>query len=151
MFNALEKGINKAFCADIFSIDREKIDSPDGVDTILMLMNGIGVVGDLTNLEKFFDLAKILLKPDGILVFDSVDFREALSGSDIASREADEDRDYFGVVKYRFNYKGSTGPEFSWLYIDPDRLEEIAITCGWKIDTMYPSENGHYLVQMSSS
>ena len=143
------RGVKCAFCGDVFSLTTESIDAPDCVDTILMLMNGIGLVGNLGGLRRFFDTASKLLNPHGKLLFDSVDLREFLDRKEILSRESGSDRKYFGEVKYRFNYKGETGSEFSWLYIDPDLLDEVAFESGWRIDAIYPHKDGHYLAQLS--
>ena len=143
------RGVVRAVCGDVYTLTRNDISAPDGVDTILMLMNGIGLAGNTDGLNRFLINASELLKPEGKLIFDSVDLRKSCPEHEITAREADEDRDYFGEIRYRFNYRGETGPEFSWLYIDPDLLEEVAGESGWHIDVIYPHSDGHYLAQMS--
>jgi len=53
-------GIEKVILADIFKYDYEKY------DTLLMLMNGIGITQNLTGLAKFLSHSKNLLNPDRI-------------------------------------------------------------------------------------
>ena len=45
-------------------------------DTLLLLMNGIGVVGDLAGFDRFLDGARGLLAADGQILFDSCDLRQ---------------------------------------------------------------------------
>ncbi len=139
----LKRGIRNAFTADILSF------SDGAFDTLLMLMNGIGIVGNLAGLSQFLAHARTLLNPDGILIFDSLDLRLTCSDSELAARQADESRDYSGVVRYRVEYRGVKGPEYDWLYVDTDTLTEIAGNTGWMVDGFYPDENGRYLAQLS--
>ena len=44
-------------------------------DTLLMLMNGSGIIGTLENLPAFFRKAKQLLRPGGSILMDSNDLR----------------------------------------------------------------------------
>ena len=60
-----KRGINDARLADFFQFDGEKY------DTILMLMNGIGIVKKISNLDSFFAQVKRLLNNDGTLILDS--------------------------------------------------------------------------------
>jgi len=145
----IARGVKNAVCGDCFSITPESINSPDGVDTILMLMNGIGLAGTTYRLRLYLNHAAGLLKPDGILLFDSIDLTATCDKTELKARELDPDRGYFGEVRYRFNYNGNIGPEFIWLYIDPDLLEQVVADTDWTIDAIYPHENGHYLAQLS--
>ena len=43
----------------------------DEYDTILMLMNGSGIIGKLENLPDFFRKMKLLLRPGGCVLMDS--------------------------------------------------------------------------------
>ena len=44
-------------------------------DTVLMLMNGTGIIGNLDNMPVFFERMKQLLKPGGSILIDSSDLR----------------------------------------------------------------------------
>lgn len=47
-------------------------------DTILMLMNGSGIIGKLENMTAFFQKMKQLLRPGGCILMDSSDLRYLL-------------------------------------------------------------------------
>ena len=47
----------------------------DSFDTILMLMNGSGIIGRIENLNPFFQRMKNLLNPGGSILMDSSDLR----------------------------------------------------------------------------
>jgi SAM-dependent methyltransferase len=61
----LQRGVKKAIAKDFFSYHGEKY------DTLLLLMNGIGLCGTLQKLRVFLQHAKTLLKEGGRLIFDS--------------------------------------------------------------------------------
>ena len=48
----------------------------DRYDTILMLMNGSGIIGKLENLPDFFRKMKLLLRPGGCVLMDSSNLRD---------------------------------------------------------------------------
>jgi len=62
-----KKGLQKAICSDIFLYDS------DTYDTILLMMNGIGVAGDLEGLSRLLQHFKKILNPRGQILFDSTD------------------------------------------------------------------------------
>ncbi|HSC69799.1 MAG TPA: methyltransferase domain-containing protein, partial [Candidatus Methylomirabilis sp.] len=61
------RGVRDARGADIFAFEAEPF------DTILLMMNGIGVVGDLAGLDRFLACVGRLLRPDGQILLDSYD------------------------------------------------------------------------------
>ncbi|WP_317128797.1 class I SAM-dependent methyltransferase [Mucilaginibacter gracilis] len=61
------RGVDKAIEADIFNYSEGRY------DTLLLLMNGIGLTGTLANLKLFLNHIKTLLNPGGQVIFDSSD------------------------------------------------------------------------------
>ena len=71
-----EKGVD-ARCIDLF--DENFVGQ---YDTILMLMNGTGIIGRLENMQKFFIRMKHLLAPGGRILIDSSDLRYLVEEED---------------------------------------------------------------------
>ena len=116
-----------------------------GFDTVLLLMNGIGVVGSLAGLRDFFQRAKAWVGPAGQLLFDS---------SDIAYLYEDAEfpvDSYYGEVRYQFEYRGRQGAWFSWLYIDQDTLRQVAQEAGWQMQVIFQDDQDQYLVRATPS
>ena len=111
-------------------------------DTILLLMNGIGIIGKLERLEIFLMHAKSLLNPGGQLIFDSSDIKYLYEDDKLPSDK------YYGEVRFQFEYQNIKGEWFDWVYIDPDTLFEVADACGWFVYFLYTDENDQYLVRM---
>lgn len=132
-----ERGIQKVVLADYRTY------TGGGYDTVLLLMNGIGVVGTLSELPGFLRQADQWLQPDGQLIVDS---------SDIAYLYEDEPLPtgyYYGEVRYQYEYRGQRGAWFPWLYVDFETLDQVAHSSGWSAQLVFQDENGHYLARMT--
>ena len=117
---------------------------------ILLMMHGIGLVETLTGLDRFLDHARKLLKPDGRLIFDSLDVRGATEAVDRQYLESRRKAGiYVGENKSCMDYKGQVGEYFSWLQVDPDTLAEHAIQHGWAGKVILQESNGDYLAVLS--
>ncbi len=117
-------------------------------DTILMLMNGIGIVGSISRLPAFFMQADALLAPGGLLLCDS---------SDICYIYEDEDgfidltgvEGYYGELTYQMQYRGVKGDPFPWLFIDPETLREQAAQHGFNCEILARGEHYDYLARLT--
>lgn len=131
------RGLKNVVCEDIFKFNEEKF------DTLLLLMNGIGLCGDLEGFRRFLRKAKILLNDNGILIFDSSDISYMYEDEVIPTDQ------YYGEVICRYEYQKETTDWFKWLYLDQQTLEKIAIEEGWKSELIFTDENDQYLVKLS--
>ena len=117
-------------------------------DTILLLMNGIGVAGNLTNAPLFFAQLKKILKPGGQVLIDSSDLIYLYENED-GSVDIDLNDDYYGEVEYSFEYKGIKSASFPWLYLGKDLLQDLAFTAGFKTEIVADGEHYDYLARLT--
>ena len=125
----------------------ESFDSKTKFDTILMLMNGIGIAGTLANLEKTLLKAKSLLQEGGQLICDSSDIRYLYEDED-GSMWMDLNSEYYGNFRFQMHYKKISGPWFDWLYVNYDNLHRVATKVGFKSVKIMEQEN-HFLAQLT--
>ena len=118
-------------------------------DTILMLMNGSGIVGKISNLPVFFDALKRLLAPGGYVLMDSSDLRYLFEDED-GNLDIDMEDDYYGEVDFRMQYKNIKGDCFDWLYLDFQTLCLHAANNGFKAEKIQEGEHYDYLAKISS-
>jgi SAM-dependent methyltransferase len=117
-------------------------------DTILLLMNGIGIAGSLANLEKTLIHAKSLLNPGGKIICDSSDIRYLYQEED-GSLWIDLNSDYYGNFRVQNELqKGDMSDWFDWLYVDFDTLFKSAKKVGMKAVRLYEKDN-NYLAKIS--
>mgnify|MGYP000757698511 FL=1 len=117
-------------------------------DTILLLMNGLGIVGKLKNLADFFQRIKQLLRPGGCVLADSSDLRylyEEEDGSFVVNL-AD---DYYGEIDFRMQYQQVKGDTFDWLYVDFDTLSAYAAQYGFRTEMVQEGPHYNYLARLS--
>jgi SAM-dependent methyltransferase len=117
-------------------------------DTILMLMNGIGIAGTLSNLEKTLEHAKSLLNPGGKILCDSSDIKYLYEDED-GSLWVNLNQEYYGNFRFQMKYKKETGPWFDWLYVDFDSLFNAAKNVGLKAVRLYDKDD-NYLAEISN-
>ena len=137
-----EKGVD-ARCIDLF--DESFVGQ---YDTILMLMNGTGIIGRLENMQKFFIRMKHLLAPGGRILIDSSDLRYLFEEED-GSLMIDLADDYYGLVDFQMEYNKVLGEPFDWLYVDFDTLSLYAEQNGFKAEMIAEGEHYDYLAALS--
>ena len=137
-----ERGVN-AYQIDLFD------DSFKGnFDTVLMLMNGSGIIGTTNNMANFFGRMKQLLAPGGFILMDSSDLRYLYEDED-GSFEVNLADDYYGQLDYQMKYKNIKGEIFDWLYVDFQTLSYYASQNGFKAELIAEGEHYDYLAKLS--
>lgn len=144
-----ERGVKKAYVQDFFTLGHQQTSVMSGqwYDTILMLMNGIGMVGTLARLPEFFRQLDRLLAPDGQLLCDSSDISYVYETEE-GFIEYPEDMAYFGELNYQMQYKDTIGKPFPWLYIDAETLRQIAEANGYAVEIVAEGEHYDYLARV---
>lgn len=138
-----ERGIRDARQANLF--DERFCES---FDTVLMLMNGSGIVGKLENLPHFFQRMKQLLNPGGQILMDSSDLRYLFEEED-GSFSIDLAAEYYGEVDFSMQYRQIKGDEFDWLYVDFQTLSYYAIENGFRAECILEGSHYDYLARLT--
>lgn len=120
----------------------------DKFDTILLAMNGIGIVGRIDRLPLFFRSIKRLLAPGGQVLLDSSDISYVFMDDD-GGMDIDLAAGYYGEIDYKMRYKNITGTPFDWLYIDFDTLSMYAEEHGFICEKCIDGEHYDYLARLT--
>jgi SAM-dependent methyltransferase len=137
-----KRGVTEAIQTDLWYYK-----PTDKFDTILLLMNGLGLAGTLEKLPGFLELLKSWLKPSGEIFVESADIWYMFENED-GSVSFDLNGPYYGEVTYQMVFKGEGGKPFPWLFLDPASLEDYAISAGFKVDFLYENDNFQYLARL---
>lgn len=130
------RGVKNVREQDFFTLDKEQY------ETILMLMNGIGIVGSLERMSEFFSQLDKILAPEGQVLCDSSDISYVFEGDM-------PDMDYYGEQSFRMQYKNIIGEPFPWLYIDADMLKDMALKNGYEVEVVGKGEHYDYLARIT--
>jgi SAM-dependent methyltransferase len=136
------RGISKIIEGDFFELNE------CGYDTLLMLMNGIGIVGKMSRLGEFFKQCDKLLNPGGQIIVDSSDLIYLYQEQD-GSVLIDLNGDYYGELEYRMDFAKYRGVTFDWLYIDQANLSQVAEQCGFKVEILFEDDHYQYLAKIT--
>lgn len=119
-------------------------------DTVLLLMNGLGLPGTIEGLGRYLRALRPYLAPGGQVLATS---------SDIAYLFEDEEGAlvlpiggaYYGEIEYQMAYQQEVGAPFPWLFLDAALLPDYAAEAGFRADILGADENGQYLARLTPS
>ncbi|MRJ08515.1 class I SAM-dependent methyltransferase [Ornithobacterium rhinotracheale] len=133
------RGIANAKVQDVMSCQGK-------YDTILLLMNGTGICGKLSNLQHFLKHLKTLLAPNGQILVDSSDLIylfEKENGEFVVPKS----EKYYGEVEFTVKYNGET-ERLDWLYLSYDKLEQAAKKAKLQCEKIADGSHFDYLARL---
>ncbi len=136
------RGVKNAVVQNIWNIKTEKY------DTILALMNGVGISEKIENLTAFLLHLKNLLNSKGQILLDS---------SDIIYMYEEEDREfilqetnkYYGEVIFEMVYQGQFSKLIHWLFADFSTLQVHAKKAGLKCELIKEGFHHDFLAKLT--
>lgn len=133
-----KRGVKEVLEQDIFDLQLT-----ERYDTLLFMMNGIGVTGTVEGFTAFLQKAKTYLKPGGQLLFDSSDISYLYQEVPMPANV------YFGEVAFAYEYKQQLGKWFNWVYLDQQTLKDVAAAAGWNSHIIMEDDSDQYLAQLT--
>ncbi len=135
------RGVKKVLEKDFFTLEKP-------YDTIIMLMNGLGIMGTLERAPEFFKHIDKILAPGGQLLCDSSDISYVFENEE-GVIEYPEEMAYFGELTFQMQYLDTIGTPFEWLYIDPETLKRVAEENGFTSEVIVEGEHYDYLARIT--
>lgn len=136
------RGLKNVRVQNFLDLEREKF------DTILLLMNGTGIFGTLSETSKYLQKLKSLLTPNGQILIDSSDIIYMFDADDDGSYSVPAD-DYYGELTFTISYKNETEETFPWLYIDYNTLQNAAHANGLECELVLEGKHFDYLAKLT--
>ena len=137
------RGVKNAVVKNILDFDEEKF------DTIILLMNGVGIFGKLENCNTYLSKLKSLLNPGGQILLDSSDIIYMFDEDEDGGKWIPSNNDYYGELVFTISYKGEKEDSFDWLYLDYNTLQNAAIANGLQCELILEGEHYDYLAKLS--
>lgn len=135
------RGLN-AVAADFFEYRSEPY------DTLLFMMNGIGLCGTLGQLPRFLEKCKSLMTDGGQVLLDSSDLIYLYTEDD-GSCYIDLNGDYYGEMLFSVRYGRLKSEKFKWLFIDFDTLKFESFKCGLNCEKVLEGPHFDYLARLT--
>ncbi len=120
-------------------------------DTILMLMNGTGIFGQLKNVSLVLQHLKSLLTNKGQILIDSSDIIYMFDEDEDGGKWISTETDYYGEIEYTMSYRGEKTKPFYWLYLDFNTLNNLAVANGFNCKLIAKGDYYDYLAQLTIS
>ncbi len=135
------RGVKSIIQQNFFSLKKKRY------TTILMLMNGLGICGNLDGCNLFLQFIRTILKEGGQVLADSTDLKSLYDDGGAGACPAGG---YYGETEFIMNYRGIRSEPFSWLYIDFDTLATLVDYNGLQCEQIATAEGGKYLARIFS-
>ena len=144
------RGVQNARVQNLLEVSTDTSESElakQKFDTILLLMNGTGIFGTLSETSKYLQKLKSLLNPNGQILIDSSDiiymFDKADDGSYIIPADG-----YYGELTFTISYKNETEESFPWLYLDYNTFQNVAYANGLQCELVQEGKHFDYLARL---
>ncbi len=135
-----ERGIKNIAQADFFNYQTDQ-----KFDTLLFLMNGVGIVQKAKYLDRLFNKIDKLMTPNRQALLHSSDLKylyETETGYAMPQQE------YYGDMRFFVKYKNDV-ESFDWTYIDENTLRIYARQFGFKVKKLHQSDEGDFLLRLT--
>ncbi|MFI8606490.1 class I SAM-dependent methyltransferase [Cellulophaga baltica] len=136
------RGITKTVCMDLYDFKDQKF------DTLLLLMNGIGLAGKLNQINKFLIQLKSFLNPGGQILLDSSDILYMFDPDEDGGYWI-PDVEYYGEVSFEMEYQSKKSESFNWLYLDYNTLQRAAVANNLECELVKEGEHFDYLAKLT--
>lgn len=130
-----KRGVRDVVCEDFWKFSHAQY------DTLLFLMNGIGLISSIDNFPDFFAHASQLLKPGGQILLDSSDLKYLFEEED-GSFLIPLQETYYGQVDFRTAFETYISEPYFWVYVDFETLRYAAEQSGFTCVCI--AEGNHY-------
>ncbi|WP_439151661.1 class I SAM-dependent methyltransferase [Winogradskyella sp.] len=117
-------------------------------DTILLLMNGTGIFQELSQVSRYLNHLKSLLKPKGQVLIDSSDISYMYEDED-GGTWVDLNSGYLGELDYFISYKGEIESPMKWLYLDFETLQTACSIISLDCEKVKDGDHYDYLARLS--
>ena len=136
-----KRGVISAEVKNVYNVNNK-------YDTLLLLMNGIGICGKASQLGVFLNHLKELLTPNGQILVDSSDIIYMFDQDEDGSYWVDA-TSYYGEVEFNMSYKGISSEAFHWLYLDFNTLLIAAEANGLNCEMVCEGSHYDYLARLT--
>lgn len=121
--------------------------SKNKYDTILLLMNGIGLAGTYDEITPFLAHLASLLEEGGCILAESTDVIDVFEDDD-GGIWIDLNANYYGEFRFNMKYKDAESGWFNWTYLDRNSFSVLAEKAGLEVDFIFDN-NDSFLVKLT--
>jgi SAM-dependent methyltransferase len=139
------RGVHRVVAGDLWGFEGGSF------DTVLTLMNGLGVVGDLAGLQRWLEKLHDVVGPGGSILCDSSDLAAAFETDDPDACQPRTAQLQRGEVRFRLRFRECRGGWYRWLFCPEEELRTVALRTGWTTEILRRSDRAAFLARLRST
>ena len=137
-----QRGVHETVLADLWQYEARDF------DTVLALMNGSGLAGDLPGFSRLLAKVRSWLRPGGNFLLDSADLLPLFT--DVPGGQyLDLTRNYYGETVYRMKFGKARSQAFGWLFLDFDTMAALAEKAGFRATCLFQGSEDEFLAELT--
>lgn len=134
------RGVKKA---KVLEIERLSQLRESGFQTITMLGNNFGLLGNPKRGKKILKKLHEITTTDGIIIAQTLDVTMTKDPCHISYQRSLKKKGKLpGELRLRCRYKNIIGPWFDYLMVSPNQMKRVLENTGWKINEIISEKNG---------
>jgi SAM-dependent methyltransferase len=138
------RGLQNAVVADIWAYEGGPF------DTLLLLANGLGLVGGADGIPAFLERVGRFLRPGGQLLAESLDVTKTGDPAHLAYQMRNRQAGLpIGMTSIQIEFRGVAGPYICWPHFDQAVLRAEAARAGWQVEIVVDEPDGEYLARLT--
>jgi SAM-dependent methyltransferase len=136
------RGLQKSLVRSIDEIDKFE---PNSFDTILMLGNNFGLVGDAEKAKSIFQNFDRITKPGAKIIAQTLDPYKTDDKTHLRYQKRNRKLGRMsGQIRLRIRYGVFAGEWFDYLFVSPEEMEKILKETNWQIGELINGEEANY-------
>lgn len=118
-------------------------------DTIIMLGNNFGLMGNFSRARMLLRRFHAMTPPSGRIIAESNDVRNTTRSEHLAYQRSNLRRGRMaGQIRFRIRYRNLCTPYMDYLMVSKNEMSEIATGTGWRIAKSFDSAGSTYIAVM---
>ncbi|MBC7449669.1 MAG: class I SAM-dependent methyltransferase [Hymenobacteraceae bacterium] len=139
-----DRGLTDVRCQDLWA----PLPAAETWDTVLLLMNGLGLPGTIAGLQRYLRQLRPHLAPGGQLLATSADVAYLYEDPADGSLRLPMGSTYYGEIQYQMSYQQEVGEPFPWLFLNPALLVDYAAEAGYHAEILAADDSDQYLARL---
>lgn len=140
-----DRGVEQVFLGTTEDFARE---DPEPFDAVILLGHNLALLGSPEASGSFLETLKSLLKPDGLVVGNTLDVYRTDDPGHLAHHQMNRERGRLpGQLTLRIKFDDVVGDWFDYLFVSPTELTDLVERAGWRVEEM-TEPNPSYLAAL---
>jgi len=136
------RGLKKALVRPIAEVDKFR---SRAFDTVLMLGNNFGLLGNLRGGKRLLRALHRITSPDARIIAETRNPEKTRNPHHLAYQRWNQSRGRMrGQIRIRIRFEKTIGEWFDYLFVSPDEMRMFLEGTGWEIERLLGADGSNY-------